>query len=66
MTVFKKVKQNRHFIAVILITILAGSIPLFGVYMDGMWYKYPFILGTYTISMICVIIANKWYLKKTM
>ena len=60
-----KLNQNKHFIIVIMVTVLSGIIPLFGVFMDGMWYKYPYILGTYILGMICIIIVHKWYLKNS-
>ena len=43
---------NKYSIYSFIIIILVHLIPMAGLFMNGMWYKYPYILGSYTIGMI--------------
>lgn len=58
-----------HIYAAVLIIILVHLIPMAGIFMEGMWFKYPYILGSYTIGSIlfCLYInhTNNLNLYKT-
>ena len=36
----------------IVVLIIAHLLPMLGIFMENMWYKYPYILGAYSIGLL--------------
>jgi len=60
-----KLHQNRHILYCLLVAVLVHIIPIGGIFMDGMWYKYPYILGSYAIGLAFFLKVHSWYLKNS-
>lgn len=52
---FSKIHNNRGILYSSLVVILAHTIPMLGVFMDGKWYQYPYILISYIIGLAFVL-----------
>lgn len=54
---------NKYLSYCIITLVMAYVIPMGGIFMDGMWYKYTYILGTHIIGLLLFWRVFKWYLK---
>jgi len=63
--ILSNLHKNKHFLYCLLVTVLAHIIPMAGIFMDNMWYKYPYILVSYTIGLMLVVKVHSWYLKNS-
>jgi hypothetical protein len=63
--ILSNMHKNRHFLYCLLVAVLVHIIPIAGIFMDGMWYKYPYILGSYAIGSIFLLKVHSWYLKNS-
>ncbi len=52
--------QRRGFINIL--AIVWHALPLFGLLMDGDWYQYPYILGSYIVGAVVFLWVHKKYL----
>lgn len=52
-------------VKLMLVAVLVHIIPIGGVFMNGMWYKYPYILGSFSIGLMLFIKVYRWYLKNS-
>lgn len=59
------IHKNRQLLYCLLVAVLVHIIPIVGIFMDGVWYKYPYILGTYVIGLFFFLKVHRWYLKNS-
>lgn len=60
-----KVYKERYHLIVLLVIVLAHAVPVLGIFIDNIWLKYGYIVGSYAIGCVFIIITNKWYIRNT-
>jgi hypothetical protein len=63
--ILSNVRKNSHFLYCFLVAVMVHIIPIAGIFMNGMWYKYPYIIGSYAIGLIFFLKTHGWYLKNS-
>ena len=56
-------KQNKHEIIMWIFLFLYHFIPILGIFIDDLLYKYSYILGSYIIGSIIFLKILNWFIK---
>ena len=55
--------RNIYFLYCLLVVIFAYSIPIFGVFISEIWYKWIYIFGSHIIGLVIFLFVYNKYLK---